>query len=90
MVSKMAKKQEGKLYQELMGSLNKQAILDATKADFPYKIYKENEGFGENPKPAFSFYEKNPMDPDKSFPVEDLLDVEREIALWLQKWFGKT
>jgi hypothetical protein len=37
-----------------------------------------------------SFYEKNPMDPDKSFPVEDLLDVEREIALWLQKWFGKT
>lgn len=64
-------------------------ILDEAGTDFPFKIYKDNDGFGKDPKPTFSFYIKNPVDPDKSFEVEDLLEVEREIALWLKKWFGE-
>jgi hypothetical protein len=65
-------------------------ILDEAKKDFPYKIFKDNNGFGENPEPVFSFYIKNPVDPDKSFPIEDLLEVESKIAIWHKKWFGKT
>jgi hypothetical protein len=75
---------EGLLYKKL-----DKKTLDEAKQDFPFKIYKDNNGFGENPKPVFSFYLKNPQDPDKSFPLEDLLDVESEVALWLLKWFGK-
>ena len=65
-------------------------LIEKIKADFPFKIYKDNDGFGPHPEPVFSFYIKNPADPDKSFEVEDLLEIESKIALWLKKWFGKT
>ncbi len=63
-------------------------ILDEAKANFPFKIYKDNDELGENDKPTFSFYIKNSSNPDQSFPVENLLDVEREISLWFKEWFG--
>jgi hypothetical protein len=64
-------------------------VLEKAKEDFPFKIYKDNDGFGTNPKHTFSFYKKNPKNPNESFPLEDLLDVEREIAIWFKKWFGE-
>ena len=79
---------QAKPYVSMIDKAQAIEILEDAKADFPFKIYKDNDGFGENPKPVFSFYIKNPVDPDKSFPLEDLLDVESEIALWYQKWFG--
>jgi hypothetical protein len=64
-------------------------ILDKAKADFPYKIYNDNDGFGKDAKPFFSFYVENSKNPDKSFPVNDT-KVAQDFAIWAEKWFGKA
>jgi hypothetical protein len=87
--------EEGELQKELkkletvlpMEYASKNAVLelmDEAKDDFPYKIYFDNNMDGKH----YSFYPKNPKDPNKAVQVTDTVEISSKIAAWFKKWFG--